>query len=111
MGLFDDLFGTSTPPSSGGLFDSFFGGSGSFEQQSSPSLFGGYGEPTRTAGGLFSGYGDQPFEQHSDAEKSGLIRGIVKDPDTGYVGTPAEIYDKYLAEGRNPARLVKRFHK
>lgn len=111
MGLFDDFFGTSTPEPSGGFFDGLFGGGSSSQEDSSPSLFGSYSEPIMPLGGHAKGYGDQPFSSFSEAGKSGLMDGIVKDPDTGYVGTPAQIYGRYLTEGRDPSGLIRRFHK
>ena len=114
MGFFDELFGgtPSAPstPSSGGFFGSLF--SGTPEPTAPRSSPFSYGEPVLPTASQATGYGGQRFSSRSEADKSCLQDyGVVTDPDTGYVGTPAQIYDKYLAEGRNPERLVQRYRK
>lgn len=113
MGFWDDVFGLSSPPTpaSDGLFDSLFGGESS-SRSTERVPFGGYGEPVMPAASQATGYGGQRFSSVSEADKSRLQDyGVVKDPDTGYVGKPAQIYDRYIAEGRDPRELVRRYHK
>lgn len=112
MGLFDEMFGAAPPPepASHGLFDSLFGGF-SPSRSESHVPFGGYSEPIMPAASQARGYGGQMFGSFGEADKSRLMSGVVTDPDTGYVGTPAEIYDRYKAEGRDPRPLVARFHR
>lgn len=112
MGILDDLFGIgeSDSTSTSGMFGGFLGGS----SHSDPApLFGSDpGEPALPFGSQARGYGGSFFGSHADAEKSHLMDGgVVEDPDTGYVGTPQEIYDRYLREGRSTKRLMERFRK
>lgn len=115
MGIFDDMFGgsgrSSEAPRStgGGFFDAFFGGDTQPAHQSG-GLFG-YQEPILPAGSQVSGYGGSPYGSRAAADKSCLMGGTVTDFATGYVGTPAQIYDRYLAEGRDPTDLVRRYRK
>lgn len=109
MGIFGDMFGFSSDPApvkpSGGFF------AGTQEPTAPPSGLFSYSEPVMPAASQARGYGGQMFGSVSEASKSCLMDGVVTDPDTGYVGTPADIYDKYLREGRDPSRLVQRYRK
>lgn len=113
MGLFDGIFTPSTPdpkPTNSWL-DSLLGGSTGASPDTS-HLFGhGGGEPILPHGGSARGRGGQPFSSVSGAEKSQMITGIVRDPYTGYVGTPQEIHDRYRAEGRDTSKLVDLFRR
>lgn len=113
MGIFGDIFGFGSDPTpvkpSGGILDGLF--SGTPEPIAPPSKPFGYREPILPAASQARGYGGQMFGSVSEADKSCLMDGIVKDPDTGYVDTPANIYDRYVNEGRDPTRLVQRYRK
>ncbi len=119
MGFFGEVFGISSgsrdePSSSGSIFgsgSSIFGGG---TPHDSPSPAFSYGEPIPPAASQVRGYGGQMFGSVSAADKS-LMHDFggqpTVDPDTGYTGTPQEIYDRYLREGRDPSRLVKNFRR
>lgn len=114
MGIWDGIFGdapsTQSEPSSGGIFGSLF--SGTPEPTAPRSSPFSYGEPVLPAASQATGYGGQRFSSRAAADKSCLQDyGVVTDPDTGHVGTPAQIYDKYIAEGRDPRRLIQRYRK
>lgn len=111
MGFFDDVFGFGSSDSAA---DSGFGGLFGGGSHSDPApLFGSDpGEPILPFGSQARGYGGSFFGSVSDAEKSSLMdSGVIEDPDTGYVGTPREIYDRYLREGRSTKRFMERFRK
>lgn len=74
-------------------------------------LFDGWGSTPLPTASQAKGYGGAFFGSTDEADKSCLMSGIVTDPATGYVGTPAQIYDRYRADGRNTNDLVRRFHR
>lgn len=110
MGFFDELFGVSKPPkpASDGLFEGLFGG-GSRPATHVP--LGGYAEPIMPTGTQARGYGGQMFGSVSDADKSRLMDGVVTDRVTGWTGTPRELYERCVREGRDPRHIVAQFHK
>lgn len=74
-------------------------------------LFDGWGSTPLPPASQAKGYGGSFFGSTDLADKSRLMGGIVTDPETGYVGTPSDIFDRYRAEGRNTNSLVQRFHR
>lgn len=130
MGFLDDVFGipssTHDEPAADSIFDSIFGGGGGSIFSSGPSLFGestsydapgapfSRQEPILPAATQVQGYGGQMFGSVGEAEKS-IMHDFggqpVVDPDTGYTGTPRQIYDRYIREGRPTARLVERYRR
>lgn len=109
MGVLGEIFGVTRSQPSGGVFDSLFGGTPT--PTAPPSSPFSSGEPIMPAASQARGYGGQMFGSVSAADKSRLIDGVVTDPDTGYVGRPAQIYDRYRNEGRCTDRLVQRYQK
>ncbi len=62
------------------------------------------------SGTTATGYGGQPYGSVDAAAKSNLRPlGTVTDRNTGYVGTPQQIYDRYVADGRDPGPLFQQF--
>ncbi len=57
-----------------------------------------------------SGYGGQPYGSYQDADKSHLHPyGLVTDRETGWVGTPQELYDRYEQNGMDTSPLFSQF--
>lgn len=113
MGIIEEMFGGSgrsePKPSGGGLFDAFFGGD-TPSSRSSGGMFG-YQEPILPSCTQVRGYGGSVHGSRAAADKSCLMDDVVTDVATGFVGTPAQIYDRYVAQGRDPTDLVRRYRK
>lgn len=74
-------------------------------------LFSGATGP-QPSGTTVSGYGGRPYGSYQDADKSQLQSyGLVTDRETGWVGTPPQLYDKYQANDMDPTPLFEQFHR
>ena len=119
-GLLDGLFNLGGPkptePSrpTGGFLGFGQGSSSDSTRPLDSDRLGGmfsYREPILPGHTQARGYGDEFYDSQGAADKSRLIDGVVTDPHTGYVGTPGEIYDRYVAEGRDPSPLLRLFRR
>ena len=51
------------------------------------------------------------FSDNRNADKSQLIDGHINDYETGWSGSASEVYDRYVAAGKDPSSLVARYHR
>lgn len=58
-----------------------------------------------------TGYGGQQYGTYVSADKSQLIDGHINDYETGWSGSASEVYDRYVAAGKDPSSLVARYHR